>query len=451
MLNENELSRLAAYLKTFVTGWLAEKSGLSSGGGVSNHDPVALSSDLLDWLSQDGQNLGEVSLAANMVLATPDGSSGVLSPRALVVDDLPAGIDADTLDGHHWADVPVGHDPVSFTAGAGDVFSLGTQEIGLQKQKACQFFGGPLAGELDAEPTFRGLDADDIPSHDAVAWHTYSGGAALDLFGLTAADTVGKITPSYNPVASAAILRTDANGGVRLLRLGIGTDPDANSRITMIDGGQIGQAAGPLVTFDDTHNYLEVTGCNLGLGTTAPATLLHAYLSNATTSAIDDVVTIEHASSGTPAAGFGAALQFLLESSTTAAQDAGQITASWVVATHASRTARVCISAADYGAWREGFRVEGSGTATKIGFFGGTAVVKQASLTTQLTTITHTAPGAEDFAIQDFVNTGVTAGWAFKDHNEANSVLKVIANLQTRLSELETRLINYSLLTSGIT
>jgi|GEM_PF-2656428 len=44
--------------------------------------------------------------------------------------------------------------------------------------------------------------------------------------------------------------------------------------ITIADENWIGQAAGPLLTFDDTHNYLEITGCNVGIGITDPLTLL---------------------------------------------------------------------------------------------------------------------------------------------------------------------------------
>ena len=39
----------------------------------------------------------------------------------------------------------------------------------------------------------------------------------------------------------------------------------------MLDGGTIGQAAGPLLTFDDTNNYLGITGCNVGINDNAPA------------------------------------------------------------------------------------------------------------------------------------------------------------------------------------
>ncbi len=45
--------------------------------------------------------------------------------------------------------------------------------------------------------------------------------------------------------------------------------------VGIADGGTIGQAAGPLITFDDTNNYLEITGCNVGIGTATPAAQVH--------------------------------------------------------------------------------------------------------------------------------------------------------------------------------
>jgi hypothetical protein len=59
------------------------------------------------------------------------------------------------------------------------------------------------------------------------------------------------------------------------------------------------------------------------------------------------------------------------------------------------------------------------------------------ALTAQLTAITHTAPGTPDYAIQDLTNS---SGFGFVTKDEGNSVLKVIANLQTRLAEVEDRL-----------
>jgi hypothetical protein len=59
-----------------------------------------------------------------------------------------------------------------------------------------------------------------------------------------------------------------------------------------------------------------------------------------------------------------------------------------------------------------------------------------AALTTALTSITHTSPGAPDYAIQ----TVQLAGYGFATADEGNTVLSVILNLQTRINELEARL-----------
>lgn len=78
-----------------------------------------------------------------------------------------------------------------------------------------------------------------------------------------------------------------------------------------------------------------------------------------------------------------------------------------------------------------------------VGFFGGTPVSKGSALTTQLTTITFTAPTTPDYAIQNFTQT---TPFGFVTADEANSVLSVIANLQSRVSQLEARLQSYGLL-----
>jgi hypothetical protein len=65
-------------------------------------------------------------------------------------------------------------------------------------------------------------------------------------------------------------------------------------------------------------------------------------------------------------------------------------------------------------------------------------ITAQAALTEQLTTITHTEPETPDYAIQDLTDNG---GFGFATLGEGLSVLKVIANLQTRCAEIEARLV----------
>ena len=72
----------------------------------------------------------------------------------------------------------------------------------------------------------------------------------------------------------------------------------------------------------------------------------------------------------------------------------------------------------------------------KMGFFGAGPVVKPAALTAQLTTLTFVAPGVADY---DLAAPVQNTGWGFSTADEFKSVMSVIANLQTRLGQLETR------------
>jgi hypothetical protein len=85
----------------------------------------------------------------------------------------------------------------------------------------------------------------------------------------------------------------------------------------------------------------------------------------------------------------------------------------------------------------------GTSTSQKIGFFDATPIVQPTELTDELTTITHTAPGTPDYAVQDLVQN---TGYGFVTKDEGNTVLSVIANLQTRVNELETKLASLGLL-----
>ena len=74
---------------------------------------------------------------------------------------------------------------------------------------------------------------------------------------------------------------------------------------------------------------------------------------------------------------------------------------------------------------------------------GARFVPEVAANTAALTDITFTAPSTPDYAIQDLTQT-TPFGFVTKD--EGNTVLSVIANLQTRVSQLESKLQTYGIL-----
>ena len=75
---------------------------------------------------------------------------------------------------------------------------------------------------------------------------------------------------------------------------------------------------------------------------------------------------------------------------------------------------------------------------------GARFVPEVSALTTQLDTITFTSPGGNaDYEIQDLTDS---SPFGFVTKDEGNSVLAVVANLQTRVEELETALQTYGML-----
>ncbi len=88
----------------------------------------------------------------------------------------------------------------------------------------------------------------------------------------------------------------------------------------------------------------------------------------------------------------------------------------------------------------------GTATNQKLGFFNATPVVQQTEITDELATITHTAAGTPDYALQDLIDSGAGSAFGFATKDEGNTVMAVIANLQARVNELETKLVALGLL-----
>jgi len=68
-------------------------------------------------------------------------------------------------------------------------------------------------------------------------------------------------------VSSPHAIQIEADGDVVL-----------SQNLYLADGKSIGQLAGPLLTFDDTNNKLNISGCNVGIGTTAGDSRLKVHL-----------------------------------------------------------------------------------------------------------------------------------------------------------------------------
>lgn len=154
-------------------------------------------------------------------------------------------------------------------------------------------------------------------------------------------------------------------------------DVSANSFI--LETGQLDVRANggnPIARFGTSSAALSV-----GTNATSGDTALWANLENATTNATDNVFTVSHNSSGTPAASFGGAMVMKLESSTTTFTLAARMRWQWITATHASRAARGILSAYDT-AERDCFMWEASGSAAMIGFLGTTPTARQTGYTT---------------------------------------------------------------------
>lgn len=163
----------------------------------------------------------------------------------------------------------------------------------------------------------------------------------------------------------------------------------------------------------------------VGIGSTAPASMLETLLNNATTNATDDVITIVHNSTGTPTANFGGGLRFTLKSSTTADQDAMLIEAMWSTATHASRKAFAKFHVYDTAA-RECIRIAASGSAAMIGFLGASAIVRPAAYT--LTgSATRTMPTDPSGAYTGINNA--QAGTVYATVADLNTLRAVVSSL----------------------
>jgi len=105
----------------------------------------------------------------------------------------------------------------------------------------------------------------------------------------------------------------------------------------------------------------------VGIGTSSPSTILHALATDAATSAVSQLLTLSHNTSGAVANGFGSRVLWELESSTTADQTAAALDVLWTEKTHASRTSKMTASIVQSGTLYELLSLGGSGATFNDG------------------------------------------------------------------------------------
>lgn len=187
---------------------------------------------------------------------------------------------------------------------------------------------------------------------------------------LTVAGGVG-VAGAITAGGSVSIAQTSANSFIGQGTGWIWTSTGLSSGTTR--GGIIASSGGTLSLFGGSTITDHLTIASDGFA--------NFYRTSSSTSSVFGSAFFHHRSTGTPAAGFGTSLNFLLESDTTNDQAAGAINVAWTTATHASRRSYLSFEAYDISTSREGFRISANGSAALIGFLGATPVVRPTSTT----------------------------------------------------------------------
>lgn len=224
MTKENEIVRLYGKLKPHIARDFSNPvtvvTTTTGGGGLVAH---SLSGSYHTGVLSDSQ----------MPSALLKDGSRALNGNLLV----DSGITIDGIDiSAHAADPDAHHERSHGLLSTGDHFVSGLTTNHVLKATGASSFGFAFV----AHSELTGVTANQHHNQQHAMTgsdHTYTGGAALDVFGLTAASTIGVLTPSSNPGGASAILRTASTGNITLgtnmflldnslKSLGLGVTPD---------------------------------------------------------------------------------------------------------------------------------------------------------------------------------------------------------------------------------
>jgi len=120
---------------------------------------------------------------------------------------------------------------------------------------------GGASGDLD------NIDGADLADQDGAIVITES---AVYTYHLDDDSAAGEDSPQ--------IIAPDDNPGDKrwLLKNGVFADVISYGDVSLVDGSTVGVVDGPLITFDGDNDYLEISGCYVGLGTAVPGQIIDA-------------------------------------------------------------------------------------------------------------------------------------------------------------------------------
>ncbi|KKL65403.1 hypothetical protein LCGC14_2155330, partial [marine sediment metagenome] len=125
---------------------------------------------------------------------------------------------------------------------------------------------GPVSGGA-ANPTYRAMVEADVANHDVISKHTVSG--SIDqIVGLSATNTLALLTPSDNPGAAKALLKTTSAGLLTLEDLNVTDDLNVGSGVLIANGSSniVAINKAPVSGFDLDINTTLRTGGLATLG-----------------------------------------------------------------------------------------------------------------------------------------------------------------------------------------
>ncbi|MDP3723630.1 MAG: LamG-like jellyroll fold domain-containing protein, partial [Candidatus Omnitrophota bacterium] len=228
----------------------AYKRGATIGGWTDDGMVVRLST------GSDAVGIGTTSPAATALLDLTSTTMGLLAPRMTTtqrdaITSPAAGLllyntttnAYNVYNGTSWGAVG---------GGSGDVLTTGTNT-----------FTATTASPIKIKPS-------SAPTADTKLFDMQATGAGTTNFSVDAeGDLVANSLDLTTPLPDAEV--ADNITASSYLPLAGGT---LTGNLVIPNAGTLGQAAGPLLTFDDTNNELEITGGNVGIGTASPVSLL---------------------------------------------------------------------------------------------------------------------------------------------------------------------------------